>query len=43
LVLAKSSENPEKQMLAMHWKRSNATAVVTLQVHGINADWETVA
>ena len=27
----------------MRWKRTNATAVVTLRVQGINAEWEAAA
>lgn len=35
--------NARMKKRGMRWKRGNATAVVTLRVHYINADWEAVA
>ena len=35
--------NVRMKKRGMRWKRANATAVVALRVHYINADWETVA
>ena len=35
--------NMRMKKRGMRWKRANATAVVALRVHYINADWEAVA
>ena len=35
--------NVRMKKRGMRWKRANATAVVALRVHYINADWEAVA